>query len=187
MKKYLCTVLAALLALVSLVGCGGSASAPEYNSAKDGEWFEIQSITYYLNNSTYQYSAEEYTLTSKYIWEVGDTENIEKEEYIAAKKDQEIISFSSGAIGINRKDSIKNPTKYIGKYYYFTSYGYPEDIYYKKQLLSCNIYYVKIRFLENENIELNYCEYNIKDIFSDFNNKTIRIKPLAYSITYFSD
>ena len=51
MKRFFATVFTVAVALVSLVGCNSThTSTPNYITAKDGEWFEVSSITYYLNN-----------------------------------------------------------------------------------------------------------------------------------------
>ena len=59
MKKLFVSFLTLILVVLTAAGCGSSADKPIYNSAKNGEWVEIQSITYDLNGSRS-------TLTSKY-------------------------------------------------------------------------------------------------------------------------
>ena len=179
MKRFFATLFAVAVALVSLVGCNSThTSTPTYITAKDGEWFEIQSITYSLTTN--------YTLTSKHSWETGDRENIDKDEYIDAIKDQENISLS-GNIDINKECLIKKPEQYIGIYYYYDEYNYSNYLFYKTKLLSYNLYYVKIRFLGNDDIEINYCDYNADSYKGKNTNQTIRVKPLAYKITYFNN
>ena len=51
MKKLFVSFLTLILVVLTAAGCGSSADKPIYNSAKNGEWVEIQSITYDLNGT----------------------------------------------------------------------------------------------------------------------------------------
>ncbi len=172
MKKLFVSFLTLILVVLTAAGCGSSADKPIYNSAKKGEWVEIQSITYDLNGSRP-------TLTSKYKSEY-ESEEITKDEYDNAPDDQKTDwnrFFNSNPIEVNRQELVINPSKFIGKTFYYGNF------YYRKAILTnLTIRYVKIKFLDDSTFELNYYE-DLSDEYA----KTIRVKPVAYCITYFNN
>lgn len=177
MKKLFVSFLTLILVVLTAAGCGSSADKPIYNSAKNGEWVEIQSITYDLNGSRS-------TLTSKYKSEY-EAEEITKDEYDNAPDDQKTdrdLFVGSYSIEVNRQEFVINPSKFIGKTFYYRLSGY-DNFYYRKAILTnLTMKYVKIRFLDDSTFELNYYE-NLSDEYA----KTIRVKPLSYCVTYFNN
>lgn len=173
MKKVFVSFLTLILVVLTAAGCGSSADKPIYNSAKNGEWVEIQSITYDLNGSRP-------TLISRVISEY-EAEEITKDEYDNAPDDQKIgqgLFVGSYSIEVNRQEFVINPSKFIGKTFYYY-YGFH---YHKAILTNLTMRYVKIKFLDDSTFELNYYEE-----LSDEYAKTIRVKPVAYCITYFNN
>ena len=181
MKKLFVSFLMLILVVLTAAGCGSSANGaenPKYNTAKDGEWVEIQSITFDLNGSSQS------TYTSRCISEY-EAEEITKDEYDNApddqKKDQGLF-FGTKPIEVNRQEFVINPSKFIGKAYVYMWGAYYNPHYSKKIITNLTMKYVKIRFLDDSTFELNYYE-NLSDEYA----KTIRVKPLSYCVTYFNN
>lgn len=174
MKKLFVSFLTLILVVLTAAGCGSSADKPIYNSAKKGEWVEIQSITFDMNGSGSS------TYTSKYKSEY-EAEEITEDEYVNApddqKKDRDLF-VGSYSIEVNRQEFVINPSKFIGKTFYYY-YGFH---YHKAILTNLTMRYVKIKFLDDSTFELNYYE-DLSDEYA----KTIRVKPVAYFITYFNN
>lgn len=178
MKKLFVSFLTLILVVLTAAGCGSSADKPIYNSAKKGEWVEIQSITFDMNGSGSS------TYTSKYKSEY-EAEEITEDEYVNApddqKKDRDLF-VGSYSIEVNRQEFVINPSKFIGKTFYYRLSGYDNFYYCKAILTNLTMKYVKIRFLDDSTFELNYYE-NLSDEYA----KTIRVKPLSYCVTYFNN
>ena len=181
MKKLFVSFLTLIRVVLTAAGCGSSANGaenPKYNTAKDGEWVEIQSITFDLNGSSQS------TYTSNCISEY-ESEEITKDEYDNAPDDQKTDwnrFFGSDTIEVNRQELVINPSKFIGKIFYYRLSGYDNFYYSKAILTNLTMKYVKIRFLDDSTFELNYYE-NLSDEYT----KTIRVKPVAYRVTYFNN
>lgn len=171
MKKFISSLcLAILFAMVFVsVGCDSS------------EWKEVQSITYTTESGST-------ALYSKLCWDLT-IEEIEKSEYDEAPKeykpDDESIPYEyiwqskEMNIGIdNRNELIAEAETKVGNTYYgyyYINYGQPPVYYQKVTFISYNIHYVKIRFLKDNSMEINY------------NDKVIKILPLSYEVTYFTN
>lgn len=183
MKKFLAVIFAAVLAVVSLAGCSGN--DPEYVSAKDGEWIEVQSIVYYLNDDT-SYSSSQTSYTSwkyrKYYFvrtKLNST-SITKEEYDNAPESQKETPYPTNHV--TSLSSLKNLSSSIGKTFYRENYSYDRSYYEKVILENYEIFPLKVRFAQDGSIYISS--------FAETNNhkpSTIRIKPLSYEITYFND
>lgn len=166
--KKLCVCLS-LLFILCFAGCNGSIGSSATSS--DG-WQEIQSITYYVNNSLS-------TVTSTYEWEY--TEEVATEEEVNnAPDDQKGMVDVKGSIQINKNDFITELDNMKGKtFYYIKDYhleeGKPVYSYAKLKLNIYAVHYVKIKFYDDGSFDLQY------------KNETNRIKALSYKITYFND
>ena len=181
MKKFFAVIFVTLLVVASLVGCS-STSSPNYISAKDGEWVEIHSVTYYTNNEANStYESSKYTITSTYCVETTKPEEITQEEYLDASENKisSSINLSGGEFSVDRESTLQALQNSTNKT--FNYIDYPNN-YYKVTVKSYEIRYVKIRFLDNDTFELNYY-YGINDI----SYTTIRVKPLSYTVTYFNN
>ncbi len=181
MKKLFVSFLTLILVVLTAAGCGSSANGaenPKYNTAKDGEWVEIQSITFDLNGSSQS------TYTSNCISEY-ESEEITEDEYDNAPDDQKqyhVLFSRSNTIEVNRQEFVINPSKFIGKTYVYMWGAYDNPHYSKRIITNLTMKYVKIRFLDDSTFELNYYE-NLSDEYT----KTIRVKPVAYRVTYFNN
>ena len=179
MKKLFVSFLTLILVVLTAAGCGSSANGaenPKYNTAKDGEWVEIQSITFDLNGSSQS--------TSRCISEYEE-EEITKDEYDNAPNDQKRYQFlfsDFNSIEVKRQEFVINPSKFIGKTYVYMRGAYYNPHYSKAILTNLTMKYVKIRFLDDSTFELNYYEN-----WSDGYAQTIRVKPVAYRVTYFNN
>lgn len=188
MKKFICSLLLVCLAAV-FAGCGSSDTPKLPDTVKNGEWFEVQSVTYC------SYTSAQYTYTSRCKYEY-EQQIATKEEYDNASDKQK--DFSIGNLydfSINRKvylDDFKywsnNP--YYRFIYNYIDYEQYEEYYYKYVLKNYEFYYVRVRFLDNNCFEINYNNYNETNNYNatpqDYNT-TIRVSPLSYKITYFND
>ena len=171
--KKLCVCLS-LLFILCFAGCNGS-----INSSSDG-WQEIQSITYYVNNSSK-------TVTSTYEWEYTEEEITQEEFCNATNISPEDLSHTSSGFLItygdilsdkqkffNELNSIKNLPQYsfFKTYEQNLGYGY---VFYKRTYTKYTLFYIKIKFYDDGSFDLQY------------KNETIRIKATSYKITYFND
>lgn len=171
-KRLFCFILAFILPFsLILVSCGKSNN----NDNIENDWIEVQSITYVLKDGT--------SISSSISWHTTGWTSITEEEYNNAPYSQKWGNSDyrkmNALIRINRKEFFDNENKSLN----YTYYGYKEGfskIFYKETLSNYEIRYVKVRFLNDDILELNY--YDIADGFI-----TIRIKPLSYEITYFND
>lgn len=138
------------------------------------KWTEVQSITYHTDSGSKTY-------TSTIYRKIKDTEIITESEYEQAPKDQKEFRFDSFTfdleIPVDRNDMIKKVKNTVGKTIYSTSY--PDRYYHKFVVESYELRYVKIRFIENDNLEINY--------YDEAENRTVKVKPASYEITYFED
>lgn len=185
MKKVFAVIFVALIGVFSLAGCISTSNRDNYNSAsaKDDEWIEIQSVTYYTNNENTTLVAYEHNVTSTVKIETTETEKITQEEYLNVSEDKKPPSIIRNSIGnnnfsVDRKSDLQTLQNSINKTYVYCNY-YLNPTYYKATVKSYEIRYVKIRFLDNEIFELNY--YNGTEYI------TIRVKPLSYIVTYFNN
>ncbi len=177
MKKKLFCILMVLILPISilLVGCGDG--EPQTINNNENEWLEVQSISYIINN-------EEYTQTSQIKYNVENIESITWEEYESAPSDYKIgtsiSDFYSNAQTIDIfKNEIKTANKYVGNICYFASI-YDSNC--SKGLISSyEIYYLKVRFMGSDILEINYYDNLLSS------TTTSRIKPTSYEITYFND
>lgn len=142
-----------------------------FSGCSDG-WTEVQSITYYTDSHSTTY-------TSMVYRKIKDIETITESEYAQAPESQKEFRFDFFTfdleIPVNRKPTIKKVKNSVGKTVYSTS-----DRYYHKFVVeSYELRYVKIRFSENDCLEINY--------YDSDKNKTEKVKPTSYEITYFED
>ena len=174
MKRFFATLFAVAVALVSLVGCNSThTSTPTYITAKDGEWLEVSSITYYLNNNT-SYNDGSTTVISykyeKYYFvdiEFDRTETT-KEEYDNAPENQKEMPFPTNHVA--SLSSLKHLSSSVNKTFYTYRYNaHPEDIfspymYYSNVLKSYEIFPLKVRFHEDGSLEISsFKDYNVHE------------------------
>lgn len=171
MKKLLATICIFLLLPIVCVSAGCNTS----NS--NGNWVEIKSIRYYLNRPLNGYhETEEYRLTSFYECEIV-TEEVTQEEYDNASNEQKVEISSYGYIASNRQEFISSLKKFRNTPFYNYRYSYSKNI-----IKNYKLYYVKVKFLDNNCLELSYY-----DTYNDHDHITMRVMPLSYEITYFEN
>ena len=161
--KKLCVCLSSLF-ILCFAGCNGSIGSSATSS--DG-WQEIQSITYYVNNSLS-------TVTSTYEWEYTE-EEITQDEYINAPNEQKKQIYFNGSLKPDKNEFFLKHNKEKDKIYYYKKDSYPGFSYAKCKLNTYSVYCVKIKFYDDGSFDLQY------------KNETKRIKALSYEITYFND
>lgn len=174
MKKFFCAIFSfVLVSLLCFTGCS------------DG-WTEVQSITYAIGSSSTTY-------TSKIVIHVI-YEDIEETTYNNAPEEKKHEWFLSNSqlphthdvindISVNRQESISSVenelnTETFNKIFTADFFG-EEMVIYNKCHETYELRYVKIRFSDNDCIEINY--------YDDDENKTVKVKPASYEITYFED
>lgn len=170
MKKFFSAFLTAILLVfpISLSAC-----------SNDGEWKEIQSITYQFGSSHYQYTYTETTFVSTYTWDI-EYEDISREEYDAAPQEYKEGAIDVyGGMQIDRKKQLSKLSEYKQIVYYFNysrdEYGLVNpDVCSKRTYKNYEINYLKIRFMGDGSFELKN------------GDTTIRVLPTSYQITYFS-
>lgn len=170
--------------VVPFAGCGGADDTPDLPDAtKNGEWIEVQRITYWTNTGSYTTSgATIYDLVSTYSIE-AEIEEVSKEEYDRATDEQKNsipdYNITDVYMPINRKEIISTYSSLTGKTYFI--YSSSSNSYFR---LSLNfvLRYVRVRYLDNNCIEINYYETSKNQGYT-----SMRILPLSYSITYFND
>lgn len=151
------------------------------------KWTEVQSITYHTDSGAKTY-------TSMIYYNVT-TEYITQEEYNELPENQKRkFCFKSSylrEIDVNRKQFIdefnkdlENNNVEIGKVYYSTYYEETDweqksPVYIKYIINYQELRYIKIKFTDNDWIEINYYEGG--------KSKIIHVKPASYEITYFED
>lgn len=149
------------------------------NPSNNSDWVDIQKITYAVESSQ--------SFTSTCLWDISIDE-IEESEYESVPDHQKSVTSSnprnyySEEIDINKKDFLSKVKKQEGRtFYYAYENGYNNKYtYYKVTYKAYELRYVKVRFLENNNLEIMY--------FETMNNSeytTLRVLPLSYQITYF--
>ena len=157
-----------------------------FSGCSDG-WTEVQSITYYTDSHSTTYTSMlYYNVTS---------ESIKETDYIEAPESQKnkfcFKRSYSAEIDVDRKKSLddfdknlENKNIEIGKIYYSKYYEdmdweqkYP--VYIKYTINYQELRYVKVKFTDNDCLEISYYE--------EGNNKTEKVKPTSYQITYFED
>ncbi len=186
MKKIIVILSVALTALLCALGagCGGS-DLP--SSTPNGEWLEVQSIKYSTNSTdhgTTSYVSTSYILKSTCRFD-AETEASTAEEFESAPDDLKKYSYSyyhssEAEMPLNRKEFLDTTKNSIGKTYYIKDEDYYNaTYYYKTTLKSYELRYVRVRFLEDNCIELNY--------YDGSEQTTIRVLPLSYTVTYFND
>ena len=165
MKKFFCAIFSfVLVSLLCFTGCSDS-------------WTEVQSITYHTDSRSN-------TFTSIICRKIG-IQKIEKTEYDqASKEEKEFPSLGlepKREIGIDRKSFLAAVKNESNKTYFVEEpeLGGLQYTYYKYTISSYEIRYVKIRFSDNDCIEINY--------YDDDENKTEKVKATSYEITYFED
>ena len=141
---------------------------------KKNDWIEVQSITYTVGDETH-------TLTSTYEIDY-DRQPITQEEFCAFHNitpdqlDNISATFeSNGVIPKNRHDCILNLEESKGETYFCKNDDYYNKTFYKITSKNYTLNYVKIKFKDNNNFELNY------------NNETTLIFSSSYEITYFEN
>lgn len=178
MKKLLISLLLAVVTVVCVAGCGSTSGAELPNKVNYGEWVEVQNITYYLNSENDTNVSNEFKLKSTCYFD-GESERISQSEYENASAEQKIY-LPSENIDVNRKDYFAKIDEIVGKtFYYVSNYGYN---YNKGKINSYEPRYVRVRFYDDNSLEINYYE--------TLNNQgytTIKVLPLSYAITYFSN
>lgn len=165
MKKFFCAIFSfVLVSLLCFTGCS------------DG-WTEVQSITYHTDSYSNTY-------TSMIYRKIG-IQKIEKTEYDqASEEEKEFPSLGlepKVEIGIDRKSFLAAAKNESNKTYFVEEpeLGGLQYTYYKYTIISYEIRYVKIRFSDNDCIEINY--------YDGDENKTTKVQPTSYEITYFED
>lgn len=168
MKKFFCAIFSfVLVSLLCFTGCS------------DG-WTEVQSITYAIGS----YST---TYTSTFYMDIS-TEFITKEEYQSILESgttsefhiREFNDITNGVIPVDRESCLSEYT--VGKTYLARNkaISIEESIYlYKFTVNKKEFRYVKIKFVDNDCLEISY--------YDDDENKTVKVKPTSYKITYFED
>lgn len=147
--KLFIVILSLVVCVVPFVGCGNNDSPNLPPDIKNGEWFEVQNITYYTNGYNTELAREK-TYTSIICYRLNEEAGEQSRE-----------------IEVNRKEFIANLSKTTKDY---------------------RCHYVKIRFLSDNSIDINFDELNDHNYGSSTKgNTTIRVLPLSYTITYFSD
>lgn len=172
MKRKLFIVLISFLTclccIIPFAGCGSDDSPKLPSEIKNGEWIEVYNITYFINSFNGTHTSNELKLESSYELE-RDTEQVSQSEYDNASAEQKYFDLPSTMI--NRKAFITKLKQWIEKPYYF----FDGSSCFKTTIKSYKIKYIRVRFLNDNCIEIND------------SNKTIRVLPLSYSITYFND
>lgn len=166
MKKFFSAFLTAILLVfpISLSAC-----------SNDGEWKEIQSITYRTDSGGN-------TVTSTYWYECQRIE-VTQEEYESASSELIGSRYEGGKIRTDRKTHLNKLSSVIGEYYYLSLPIYEDTHtvweYFKYTYTSVEVRYVEIKFLDDNLFELKYYENG------DY--VTIRVLPTSYEITYFTE
>ena len=169
MKKFFSVLMAAVLLIlpVSLSACASTTS-----ETGDGDWIEIQSITYQVGNDTT-------TLTSTYSILLTDIKQSSRQEFDEAPDDQKLqLENDSGAIQIDKGNIADNPDQFIGNEYYIQFGRYNQ--YMIAKIESYDIRYVKYRTLSDGMIEVTHYESSLGYI-------TQKILPVSYEVTEFID
>lgn len=164
MKKFFSAFLTAILLVfpISLSAC-----------SNDGEWKEIQSITYRTETGGT-------TVTSTYTWDI-EYEDISQEEYDAAPQEyKEGAIYAYGEMQIDRKKQLSELSEYKQIVYYFNysrdEYGQVNrDVCSKRTYKNYKINYLKVRFMGDGSFELKN------------GDTTIRVMPSSYVINYFTE
>ena len=166
MKKFFCAVFSfVIVSLLCFAGCS------------DG-WTEVQSITYRTDSDGYIYTSTFYRDISY--------EEITKEEYKNILENEKTSEYhigvrfddiTQGEIPVNRKEFISEYTVgeiYLARDNFWLPIEESESLY-KFTVNKQEFQYVKIRFVDDGYIEINYSK--IKKL----------VKPTSYEITYFED
>ncbi len=147
-----------------------------FAGCKATEWEEIQYITYTTEEGGATYE-------SKCYWQITHDGYLsyDDEEYINAPEENRIYSFVSPSateiaesVGIYKNKYISKADNKIGQTYYYYSTILPntgERIVFN----SYTIKYVKVRFMPDKSIEI------------DYDNEIISVKPLSYEIQRFEE
>lgn len=189
MKKFVFPFCLILLFFVFFSACDNSQQNPseEYGS----DWVEVQSITYNLNDSTY-------TLTSAYIIDYNN-EEITENEYNQVPEDlhQGRLYSGNGKLTVNRNEFLSYAKQCVDTYHYFIQYKTEYDPItnewtttpssYWKYKVEYTLYYVQLRFLSDNSIEIKYCDINESLNTNPSEEVIISILPSSYKITYFAD
>lgn len=181
MKKLLtalCTLITfTMVTVFCFTGCSPVTTSDESN--KEKPWIEVQSITYCIKDG------EEKTLTSILYRNVTEAEWSTQEEFEKAPEEQQessyyaVIANTSLEIPVKRKDFLEREKNKVGKTIYLQGSS-PYLLYSKFFIESYELRYVKIRFVDNGGMEINYYETS-----DDLGFTTISILPVSYEITYF--
>ncbi len=175
MKKFFCAIFSfVLVSLLCFTGCF------------DG-WTEVQSITYHTDSRSNTYTSMIYCdITVEYIKEADYNEAPESQ-----KNEFYFKSSYSTEIDIDRKqfldefnNNLKDKNIEIGKTYYSTYYDdmdwdQKNPFYIKYTINYQELRYVKVKFVDNDCLEISYYE--------EGKNKTVKVQPTSYEITYFED
>lgn len=119
--KLFIVILSLVVCVVPFVGCGNNDSPNLPPDIKNGEWFEVQNITYYTNGYNTELAREK-TYTSIICYRLNEEAGEQSRE-----------------IEVNRKEFIANLSKTTKDY---------------------RCHYVKIRFLSDNSIDINFDELN---------------------------
>ena len=175
MKKFFCAIFSfVLVSLLCFSGCSPATTSDESN--KQNQWIEVQSITYCIKDG------EEKTLTSTVYRNIVNNEQITQEEFENAPEEQKELIHNLDIytleVSVNRKEMIKDLNSTVGKTIYSWSYAERQ----KFVIKSYEFRYVKIHFVDNGGMEINYYETSDNLGFT-----TINVLPVSYEITYFND
>jgi len=175
-KLFLSFLLTALwvCSFVAFAGCG------------DAEWIEVQSVQYGSEQgSGFLWSTIEWTATCEKITFTeyeSVPDDIKKSQTRRGKPTVLKTTTTHELIGLDREVFFAHAQEKIGDiYYYAESWENPYDdilygtYYYKCTYKSYEINYVKVNFLDDYCIEINY------------NGEIIKTYPDIFDITYFND
>lgn len=168
MKKFFSVLMAAVLLIlpVSISACTSTTS-----ETSDGDWIEIQSITYTTDT-------ESKTLTSTYEW-VYEGDTVGRDEFINAPSDKKFPYTLHGNIDSEKGNLPEDPSGYFEKTYYARFSQNDFNLFWLVTITDYKEHYVKVKLLSDGSMDLSYYENNI--------TTTKRILPVSYEITYFND
>lgn len=174
MKKLI--VAALLVFLIALSACSGNTKS----SMEANGWTEIQSISYqivYVSNYN-EYKVEEFTATSQYELETK-TEEITEEEYRSLDTLPTFPLPSTGEIPKYKSELSDQLSDCREWEFYYTVQENQNTKYIKSSCTGYKFYFIQVKFFDDGSLGLKYYE-NKKETY-------IRVSPLTYQITYFSD
>ena len=184
MKKFFSAFLTAILLVfpISLSACDSTSPNVSKEMESDG-WVEVQNIVYLVSADKYQYTNEEYSLTSSYSLNL-EREEITQEEYESASTAHFPYSRID-TIQVNRESQLNELSQCFGKIYY-EQYATMENgsVVVKYEKIMCTgyeLHYIRVKIFDDGSIGLNYYQDNDNTYIS------LRVLPTSYIITYFTE